>query len=154
METDRLDINTGMDGFILLKGIRSVSLEQINGWACFYNATAFEAIEALAQLGAMHARFLCDFDRHAFLLKINHFNGFNKTNFTGDFDLQGKLVVKTQSAFTYQLTAGSVATFGEKSICSGEFSFAVLNYNQRFKQGVLKAHYRKVFLCLSNLKNE
>lgn len=150
METDRLTINTGMDGFILLKGIRSVSLEQINGWTSFCNSKAFETMEALAQLGAMHARYLCDFDRHAFLLKINHFGGLNKINFTGDSDLHGTLLVRTQSAFTYKLTAVS----GEESICSGEFSFAVLDYDQRFKKGVLKAHYRKVFSCLSNLKSE
>ncbi|MFH2091942.1 MAG: hypothetical protein ABIJ31_06230 [Pseudomonadota bacterium] len=142
---DRITINTGMAGFLLLKGIRAVSSEKIIAWTCFSDAPAFEIIEALAQTGAMHVRFLCEFDCHAFLLKINRFECFTTRPFSGEWQLQADLMIRTQSAFSYQVTAAARG----KALCSAELSFAVKPYDQRFKQGDLKAHYRNMFECLS-----
>ncbi len=146
METDRVSINTGLDGFVLLKGIKTVSSKTILGWTQLVENQSFLAMEALAQLGAIHARYLCDFNFHAFLLKMNRFDQMAPIIANDPLDLTAKLLVRTQSAFTYGLKAVS----NNETICNAEFSFAVLPYDQRFKKQELKAHYKRIFTCLSD----
>lgn len=146
METDRISINTGLDGFVLLKGIKTVSPQAISGWTQLVENQSFLAMEALAQLGAIHARYLCDFNFHAFLLKVNHFDQMAPIIMNDPLDLTAELRVRTQSAFTYGLKAVSNNEF----ICNAEFSFAILPYDKRFKKQETKAHYQRIFTCLSD----
>jgi hypothetical protein len=144
MVEDRYDINTGLKGFQLLKGITDADDKTIRGWTIFSHAPAFLSMEALAQLGGMHARYVCGFDFHVFLLKIDRFENLNEPVLNGKFDMSGKLLVKTQSAFTYLLKGVS-----EENVCvSGKFSFAMQAYGERFKQDLLQDHYKRVFSCL------
>lgn len=101
-------------------------------------------MEALAQLGAMHVRYIHDFQNHAFLLKINRFEPLAAHSLNGTYSLTGKCVSKSHRAFVYTLTAAG--DFGESF--SGEFIFAVADYDKNFKQEILTRHYRQRFLCL------
>ncbi len=140
----RDDINTGLKGFLLLKGITDTDNKTIHGWTTFSHAPAFLSMEALAQLGGMHARYVCGFDSHVFLLKIDRFESLNEPNLNGKFDMSGELLVKTQSAFTYRLKG----VLEEKVCVSGKFSFARQTYDERFKQKCLQEHYKRGFSCL------
>lgn len=149
MDKGLTTINTGLDGFILLKGITQFAQERISAWAEFDHATPFLFMEAMAQTGSFHCRYLCDFNRHTFLLKLEQYKVFDKKIFSGRFELQGCLTARTQSAFVHELTVSS----GGVKICSGELFFASLDYDHRFQKKKLKDHYKKVFSCLAGLKN-
>jgi hypothetical protein len=101
-------------------------------------------IEALAQLGAMHVRYVNDFKKHAFLLKINRFGPSAVSTLSGTYILTGKCVSQSNRAFVYALAA--TGDSGE-CIC-GEFMFAVVDYDKNFKQEILTRHYRRLFSCL------
>ena len=150
MDSKHLHINTGLDGFILLNGIRRVNQTRISAWTRFNQDHEYLGIEALAQLGAIHARYLCDFEQHAFLMKINFFDLVQQWDPALACDLQADLLVKTQSALRYQLSA---QTNGRK-LCFGQFSFGLVEYDQRFQKHELKAHYKRIFTCLSHSTNE
>ncbi len=144
MAENRYDINTGLKSFLLLKAITDADNKTIQGWTTFSHAPAFLSLEALAQLGGMHARYVCGFDAHVFLLKIDRFESLCEPDLNGKFDMSGELLVKTQSAFTYHLKGVS-----EEKVCvSGKFSFAMQAYDEQFKQNLLQEHYKRVFSCL------
>lgn len=164
MGIDRYHINTGLDGFCLLDKITKSRPDRINGQAVLENSNACLVIEALAQLGAMHTRFLCDFTRHAFLLKIDEFklDGF-KTELNqglptkqqdpisisrqGVMVMEAQLLINTQSATSYDLKA--VFDSGQRFL--GRFSFATRAYGHQFDEKKLKTHYTRMFKCLTGI---
>lgn len=101
-------------------------------------------MEALAQLGAMHVRYANDFQKHAFLLKINRFEPPAIHTLCGTYILAGKCVSRSRRAFVHTLAATGNS---EERIC-GEFMFALVDYDMKFKQDLLTRHYRRLFSCL------
>jgi len=127
-----------------MDAILSIDPESIRGRHIFQNDPIYLCIEALAQLGALHVRYIHDFQNHAFLLKINHFQPPAVHMLCGTYMLTGKRVSQTHRAFVYALTAT-----GDSGECfSGEFIFAVADYDKNFKQEILTRHYRQRFSCL------
>lgn len=144
MET--ITINTGLQNFLLIDRIADVGDRNICGFKHFSKAPAFHGIEALAQLGALHARYATNFEMHAFLLKISSTTIQYYYNLDGFFQLSGILESNSTKAFNYQLTAYS----NGKVIIEGKFIFALSEYNNAFKKEMLQNHYKKVFSCLQN----
>ncbi|MDM8518118.1 hypothetical protein QUF76_18125 [Desulfobacterales bacterium HSG16] len=140
------NINTGMKGFVLIDRVKEISQETIFGNSIGLNGFLFKGIEVLAQFGALHVRYLCDFKSHAFLLKVENCNFFVQSLSEGKIDLEGQLVSKSQSAFSYDLSAKSDGSI----VMSGKFLFAVTNYDSRFKSELLEQHYKQVYSCLRN----
>ena len=68
----RTSINTGLNGFILVDRSIQAGKQDISGLKTFANAPAYLGLESLAQLGAFHVRYITEFKRHAFLLKIGN----------------------------------------------------------------------------------
>lgn len=149
MEKDRLHINTGLKGFVVPDRICAVSEDKIAGLAEFNDSPPFLAIEALAQLGAFHGRYLCGFEKHVFLLKVDHFSIFDCKNISGSVELSGALRAKSQTVFAHNMSA---KRYG-KLIFFGEFLFAASEYDDNFQREKLKQHYKRTFECLSALKN-
>jgi len=146
-------INTRLPGLILLGGIRSVSKTEISGWTHLPGRDNYLLLEALAQLGAMHTRFLCEFNRHAFLLKITRFAWKAPEPEPEETDrrceLSGRLTVQTGSAAAYTVKAWT----GPGILGEGELSFAVTDYGRTFEMDRLKRHYQGMFACLTGLKS-
>lgn len=140
---DKITINTGLFSFVLVDEITDIDTETIKGAKHFSNAPIYLGIESLAQLGALHIRFLTDFERHAFLLKINHFNMPEKPVLNRRYLLEGRRIHHSGQAFSYLLQArkGSSIRF------YGEFLFATVGYDSSFNKEILQNHYKKVFLC-------
>ena len=89
----------------------------------------------------------CDFQRHAFLLKINQCLMPSQTDLLGTYHLSGDLVSRSESAFSYGLQAEKQ---GRVQI-QGSFLFAAVDYDSHFRQEILQQHYQDVFSCLLNV---
>lgn len=144
MET--LTIHTGLDRFLLLDSISEIMQSSIKGTLFLSGDHRYLGIESLAQLGAMHVRFITGFSGHAFLLSIRTCSIQEKFVPNSNLLLSGKLLSRSTSGFLYALDAVSE---GETFI-AGEFLFATIPYDQNFKKKCLESHYRKVFSCLKN----
>jgi len=141
---NRIEINSGLDDFVLLDRISEIGAATIAGKKKYFNDPAYLGIESLAQLGAYHVRFLTGFENHAFLLKINQCAIPANHILNGSYLLKGTLVSQSKSAFCYELQAGK----GNKVQIEGEFLYATIDYDRMFNKKILQAHYRKVFSCL------
>jgi hypothetical protein len=146
MEGRVVIINSGLPDFLLLDAITSVEEKNIAGAREFFQAFPWLGIEALAQLGAFHVRQRTDFQKHAFLLKINRFFLPQSETLHGCYLLQGTLVSRSSAAFVYELQAikGKVLEF------SGNFLYAAVDYDDTFTESRLHNHYLRIFRCLQN----
>lgn len=148
---ERITINSTLNGFILLDEILEAGSESITARKRFTNMPAWLGLESLAQLGALHVRFLSDFERHAFLLAVKRCRVASKDLLNGEFVLHATLTAHSSSAFSYELRAMEASRTGENRIrIEGELLFACVAYDSVFKREILQAHYRQVFSCLKN----
>jgi hypothetical protein len=144
---EKLIINTGLHHFFLVDGVTRVDEKQIQGFTSPSGRQSFLLVESMAQLGAMHVRFITDFNAHAFLLGISNlqmteaFPGQERTNITGTLNN------RSTDSFLYTLTA-EIA--GSQSI-SGTFLFATIPYDDTFREDCLQHHYKKIFSCLQSV---
>jgi hypothetical protein len=141
-----MKINSGLPDFLLLDAITQVGETTIAGVREFSAALPWLGIEALAQLGAFHVRQLTDFQKHAFLLKINRFLLPQSENLQGCYLLQGTLISRSEAAFVCELQAIQ----GKKLEFSGNFLYSVVDYDDTFAASQLHNHYLRIFKCLQN----
>ena len=148
---ERINISTGLDGFVLVDKITGVGDSYIKGIKNFKNAPVCFGLESLAQLGAFHVRYINSFKRHAFLLKIDSFSAPSNislidNSLNGDYLLSGTLDSRSKTAFSYNLEAKT----GDKIQIKGKFIFATIEFGSLFKKEILENHYRMVFSCLQS----
>jgi len=143
---DRIEINTGMDGFHLLSSVTLVDERRIWGRADLADLPSLAGMECLAQLGALHVRRLHDFSKHAFLLKVEGFSLAGQGEISGNLALSGTLVARSQAAFSYDLGAEKAG----KEVCSGRFVFSITAYDDRFSKDLLRKRYKELFACLTS----
>ncbi len=144
---DRITLKSGLSGFVILDEILDAGPDTITGCRSFERAAPYLGIEALAQLGAYHVRFLCDFEKHAFLLGVKSCSLPRANELNGRFRLFGRTLSRSSSAFAHHLTA----TGEDGTAIEGEFLFALAGYSEAgFNRDILRDHYRKVFSCLRN----
>jgi len=141
-----LSIKTDMPGFILLDRVTHAGEDAIAGIKTFNQAPVFLGIEALAQLGAYHVRFLNDFKKHAFLLAIRQCRVHAKQPLNGPCRLEGRLLSRSAAACAYFLETRQ----NGQALISGELLFATRVYDECFQKEILEHHYRKVFSCLQS----
>lgn len=144
--TNPITIRSGLTGFKLLSTISRMDENSLEGRARFEGAPLFAGIEAMAQLGAMHVRWLCNFKKHGFLLKIERLSFPDCTILDGGFLLKGNLTARSSASFAYNLTAVSKTDV----TLSGTFLFSVKAYDHTFKRTDLEAHYKGIFSCLTS----
>ncbi len=149
-------INTGLEKFSLIETITRVEPECIEGGICFSNAPVFLSMESLAQLGALHVRYLIGFKKHAFLLKIKRFSPEtcsleagaleDRQVLNGRYRILGQLTGQSSQAFSYKLLLKKE----ERLFFTGEFLFGTVEYGDKFKRTSLENHYKRIFACLQN----
>ena len=144
MET--ITLNTGRSDFRLIHRILEVAPQTMTGVYTFSNDPDYLGLESLAQLCAMHVRYLVDFREHAFLLKIRHFLSMTPKPLHGPYHLRATLLSQGGRAYAYtsELMKENVATY------TGGFLIATKPYDHRFREASLKTHYAQVFSCLRN----
>jgi len=130
-----------MKRFKLVARITRVSAAGIWGETDFNRMPVFGGLEALAQLAAMHVRYCLQFDRHAFLLKVNRGQWPAQDPLTGRYRLWAGLGSQSSSAFAYRVQAeGSPGV-----MLNADLLIGTKPYNGEFKEEILKPHYRGLF---------
>ena len=147
-------VNTGRIGpFILLSRITAVGDDGITATANPMGEGDYFIVEALAQCGAFHARYVTEFERHAFLLSVR------KLDLLLDAPPEKQLSVSaiktggSDNAVHYAVSAAVANDDGSLPVASGDFTIALADYGGRFRKDILKPYYEKAFACLlKNLK--
>jgi hypothetical protein len=142
---NRIEINSGLGGYVLINNITGYSGTEINGIVRHDNAPACIGIESLAQLASMHVRKLHDFNNHAALLKINDIHLKKYGSLNGDYSISAKLTSRSERAFIYF----SQSLLNNDIIIEGSFIITLLDYNDKFKKEILERHYKNLFSCLT-----
>ncbi len=141
-----VNIRSGREGFCLIDRISLTGRDEIRGSCTLTGGPLFTLIEALAQLGALHVRYLTGFTRHAFLLKIGRCTFPGGAPPAGACLLRGRQTAQSQTTFAYHLEAGREGIL----LMEGEFLFTTIDYDERFGREALARHYGMLFSCLSN----
>ena len=141
----RLIINTGLLHSLTLESITAVTPKSIAGTCIFKNTPGFLAIEACAQLGALHVRYLEDFKQHAFLMQIKSFP--MPAQLCGSYHLIGRMTSRSSTALAYTITMEN------KIITTGKLLFALKPYDTEFDQTRLTIYYKELFTCLTKMKS-
>jgi hypothetical protein len=136
-----MTIHSRLKHFKLVDRITQVSAEGILGEADFDGMPAFGGLEAMAQLAALHVRHNFDFERHAFLLKVNHGRWPARDDLQGHFHLSADLYSQSSNAFAYHVKAQGP---GEGDLCA-DLLIGTKPYDGEFKEYMLKAYYRRIF---------
>jgi hypothetical protein len=140
-----LRIHMGLDDFTMIDSVSAVDEKRIEGLANLDSIPVSMGIEAVAQLGALHARFLTAFAKHCFLLVIECLDVAQVTSPIGTLHLHAALETRTQRAFSYAVKASARG----RELLSGRFIVGAVDYDERFRQECLECHYRKIFQCLT-----
>jgi len=141
-----MTIATGLRGFSLLSRITESSGEAVAGYADLENAPPYLGIEALAQAGAYHVRFLCGFEKQAVVLLVKSCRLPVEGVLSGRCALRGTLRGRSASVFSYDMTAN----MNGGTVLSGELVFAAVAYNSELREDRLKEYYRKKWADLRN----
>ncbi len=141
---EKITVNTGLENFILIDRITDINDNEIHGTVQLYDTPISRGIESLAQLGALHVRWLYNFDRHAALIIINNLKFTTRQNLNDTLSLYGNMESHSDRAFYYNIKALQ----GNKVQLEGSFLFAAIDYDSFFKREILQQHYQKVFSCL------
>ncbi len=137
-------VNTGLDHFCPLHCITHITGEYISGKIIFVNSESFIALEAMAQISAYHTRFLNDFNRHSFLLKVKKCSGPFNEILNGEYVVDSKITARTEMASTHNVTIHS----SNKVLFKSEIMTAFTDYSADFPEEKFKKYYRDVFTCL------
>lgn len=130
-----------MEHFRLVSRIIRVLPESIFAEADFNKSPLYTGLEAMAQLSAMHVRQALEFERHAFLLKVNQWVMPVMHVLDGCYSIQADLRSQSSNAFAYE-----VETYGPNDIqLRCELLIGTKDYDNHFRKDVLKVHYQKVF---------
>jgi len=135
----RMNIETGLRGFSLLSRISEASGETVAAWAEMQDAPHYLVLEALAQAGAYHVRFLCRFEKQAVLLMIRDCRLPAGERLNGRFKLAGRLRSRSASVFSYEMSAESNGI----KVIEGELVLTAVPYDSAFKADILKEYYEK-----------
>lgn len=103
-----------------------------------------ELLESMAQCAAYHVRYLTDFSRQAFLMKVSRYP-FPAVPVTGRVSLTATLTGTATDARAYTVTAEA---FGETLIAS--LLIGTTPFDDRFEAARLAPHYQEIFRCLRN----
>ncbi len=136
-----IEIHSRLKHFKLLARITHVSAAGICGETDFECMPMYGCLEAMAQLAALHVRYCLDFERHAFLLKVNYGRWPAREALEGRCRLSADRYSQSSNAFAYQVKVqGSADT-----ILSADLLIGTKSYDGEFKEDVLKAHYKEIF---------
>jgi hypothetical protein len=136
-----LRIHSRLRHFNLLTRILRVSMAEISGTADFEGMPPYCALEAMAQLAALHVRHCADFRCHAFLLKVGRYQWPTMEVLQGRYRLTAECVSQGSHAFAYRVKALGLECAGLEA----ELLIGTQSYDDGFREEILQAHYRDLF---------
>lgn len=132
--------------FQLIRRVTDVSSRCIKADAAFVQWPVYTGLEALAQLASIHVRYNLDFERHAFLLKVDRCDLPTLETLSGDFSLGAERVSQSSQSFAYGVTAQGP----DDLAIQAQLLIGTQDYDERFKKDRLKQYYRNLFEALCN----
>jgi hypothetical protein len=138
-----LTIHSHLNGFELIEHLFEVGATTIGGTGRFEHSPCFVGLEAMAQVAALHVRYLLDFKRHAFLLKVAWCDLPAVAHLQGRFDLQADLLSQSSNAFAYGVKARGVDR--ERACLAAELLIGTQPYDDQFQKEYLQEHYHRRF---------
>lgn len=142
----RLTINSHMHSFQLIRRVTDVTDRRIQADAVFAQWPVYTGLEAMAQLAALHVRYSIDFERHAFLLKVDRCDLPTLETLAGDFSLTAERFSQSSQSSAYGVIAQGPGDLAMR----GQLLIGTLDYDEHFKKDRLKQYYRKLFQALHN----
>ncbi len=136
-----IEIQSRLKHFRLVARITHICAAGIRGEADFDCMPVFGGLEAMAQLAATHVRLGLQFERHAFLLKVNRGRWPTQDAITGCYRLSADLCSQSSNAFAYRVKAEGPAGLTLKA----DLVIGTKPYDGEFKEEILKVHYRELF---------
>ena len=162
---ERIEIRSGLNDFLLLDRIVECGEDKLKAEKHFFCPEQYMPVESCAQAAAFHVRYLCNFDRHTFLLKINYLKGLTVpgswffaeekqdpeekslhpvTGIQGRVNIRAEKISCSQSTFAYQVRVSR----GEDLLIQGELLIGTTEYSQDLPEERLKPYYQEAFACL------
>ena len=123
--------------FIFLDAITFFDQGRISGARRFQQAPFWQGLEAVASLACFHQRLTNHFQRHFFLLAVEWFD--MAESLDGAFVLEALLLQPTRNVAAYQISLTSDA-----QTLSGQIQVTARDYDQTFREDVLKNYYQSV----------
>ena len=102
-----LKIASGLNGFNLVERITAVRPDQLAAERVFNATPAWQALEALAQAGGLHARWLHGFACECHVMKIANFD--SAAELSGSYLITASLSHRSQGALAYAVSGRPVA---------------------------------------------
>lgn len=124
--------------------ITCLDARRIGGCKRFCSTPRYAGLEAMAQLAALHARYVMDFRRHAFLLKIRMCRLPAAGLLNDRFRLEADLLGQSSRAFTYHIEGRGP----DECRLQAELLIGTRPYDSLFQQAVLEPHYQRIVACL------
>ncbi len=140
-------INSRLKHFKLLERIIELSDTGIRAAADLDDLPMYTALEAMAQLAALHVRHGLKFGRHAFLLKVVHSRWPGQDGLSGRFRLSANLRSRSSNAFAYDVRAQG----RDGMALDADLLIGTTPYDGAFREDLLKAHYQEI---LEKLQSE
>lgn len=136
-----IKIHSHLKHFQLLERIVDVTPKSMGATCCLEKAPTCLILEAMGQLATLHVRHLVAFKRHAFLLKVTHFDIPALELAAGRYMLTADQVSQSSNAFFYQV----VSRGPHNENFETELLIGTQAYDGRFQETHLKDHYEKRF---------
>jgi hypothetical protein len=137
---EALKIHSQMAHFRLIRRIDKVSAKGIWGEAKFERAPLYAGLEAMAQLAALHVRQRLQFERHAFLLRVQGCQMPAADLLEGPFRIGADLRSQSSNTFGYDAVALGPQGIDFKS----RLLIGTRDYDAYFPKNILKAHYQGI----------
>lgn len=151
-------------GFVLLDAITRYDTSGLTAVRHCSRTPAWHAVEAMAQAGAMHLRFLGDFSDHAFLLGITDCH-WPEAPLDGCYRIEVRLAALTQGAASYDMTLSALDGTGDgieeqqtarqteqqtgRQKRHATMLFGRVPYDATYREAILAPRYRRLFAWLT-----
>jgi len=139
-------IQSNLKKILMLDTIFYCDDNTISGKRQFQGEQRFCAIEACAQICAMHVRRRNVFNCHAFLLSISSVKPLPPKRLNGMGQLFGRLKGISQQAFSYDVKFQLENTAPSQV----KLTIGTKEYGEMFKQEKLRQHYQQLFSSLGH----
>jgi len=136
-----LTIHSRLKHFKLVARITHVSASVICAEAGLDGMPMYAGLETMAQLAALHVRYCLEFQRHAFLLKVNQGFWPAKDCLAGCYGLTAERYSQSSKAFAYQVKAQGPTG----AMSTADLLIGTVAYDNEFQEDILTAYYREVF---------
>jgi len=140
--------------FLLLDRVDHCDATQATARRAFTSAPAWQGLEAMAQLAALHARWAAGFARHAFLLTADECTWPSAGALHGTLHIRADLLAQSDRAATYAtsitpLPAAPGADTAVPPHMTATLTIGRTPYDTRFNGDVLAARYQETFAWLT-----